>query len=43
METITLIMPLEMTTINIPSDSSGVTAGAIAGVTAGVTVGALIE
>ena len=36
-------MPLEATTVNNPSDSSGVTAGAIAGATAGVTAGALIE
>ena len=43
METVTLILPLEATTINNPSDSSGVTAGAISGATEGVTAGALIE
>ena len=37
METVTLIMPLEETTVNNPSDSSEVTAGAKAGATAGVT------
>ena len=30
MKTVTLILPLEATTINNPSDISGVTAGAIA-------------
>ena len=47
METVTLIFPPEATTLNNPSDISGVTegaiSGAIAGATAGVTVGALIE
>ena len=37
METVTLILRLEATTVNNPSDISAVTAGAIAGVTAGVT------
>ena len=41
MDTITLIMPLEATTVNNPSDSSGVTDGAIAGATAGVTTAAV--
>ena len=36
METVTLILPLEATTVNNPSDSSGVTAGEIAGATEGV-------
>ena len=40
METVTLILPLEATTVNNPSNSSGVTAGAIAGATAGVTAAA---
>ena len=43
METVTLILPLEVTTVNNTSDSSGVTAGEIAGATAGMTAGALIE
>ena len=43
METITLILNLEATTVNNPSDSSGKTAGVIAGVISGVTVGALID
>ena len=43
MKTVTFIMPLEETTVNNPSDSSGVAVGAIAGETAGVTVGALID
>ena len=43
METVTLILPLEATTVNNPSDSSGVTARAITGATAGVTSGALID
>ena len=43
METVTLILNLEATTVNNPSDSSGVTAGVIVGVIAGVTVGALID
>ena len=47
METVTLILPLEATTVNNPSDISGVTAGAITGatavVTSGVMAGALIE
>ena len=33
METATLIMPHEATTVNNPSNSSGVTAGVTAGVT----------
>ena len=37
METATLILPLEATTVNNQSNSSGVTARAIAGATAGVT------
>ena len=37
METVTLILPLEATTVNNPSNSSGVTAGAIAGATVAVT------
>ena len=37
METVTLILPLEATTLNNPSGSSGVTAGEIAGATSGVT------
>ena len=40
METITLILTLEATTVNNPSDISGVTAGEIAGATAGVTAAA---
>ena len=36
-ETITLILPLEATTVNNSSKISGVTAGAISGATAGVT------
>ena len=43
MKTVTVILPLEATTVNNLSDSSGVTSGAIAGATAGVAVGALIE
>ena len=42
MKTVTLILPLEATTMKNPSGSSEVTAGAIAGATAGVTAGALI-
>ena len=42
METFTLILPLEATTVNNTSDSSGVTVGAITGATAGVTAGVLI-
>ena len=38
--TVTLILPLEATTVNNPSNSSGVTAGEIAGVTAGVKAAA---
>ena len=34
METVTLILPLEATTVKNPSDRSGVAAGATAGVTA---------
>ena len=41
METVTLILPLEATTMNNPSYGSGVTAGAIAGATAEVTAGAV--
>ena len=41
MKTVTHIMPLEATTVNNPSNISGVTAGAIAGATAGVTSGAI--
>ena len=37
METVALILPLELTTNKNPSNSSGVTAGAIAGATASVT------
>ena len=40
METVTLILPLEATTVNNPSNSSQVTTGAIAGATAGVTAAA---
>ena len=43
METVTLILPLEATAVNNPSDSSGVTEGKIAGAIEGVTAGALIE
>ena len=47
MKTVTQILPLEATTVNNPSDSSGVTAGAIAGAIAGeiagVTAGELID
>ena len=43
METVTLILPLEATTVNNPSNSRVVTAGVIAGAIAGVTSGALIE
>ena len=43
METVTLILPLEATTVKNPSNSSGVTAGAIAGATAGVTAEAAEE
>ena len=43
MKNVTLILPLEATTVNNPSDRSGVTAGAIAGATSGVTAGALID
>ena len=42
-ETVTLILPLEVTTVNNPNNSSGVIAGAIAVVTAGVKAGALID
>ena len=41
METVTLIMPLEATTVNNPSDRSGLTAGAIERATAGGTAAAL--
>ena len=40
METVTLILPLEATTVNNPIDRSGVIAGSIAGATAGVTAAA---
>ena len=43
MKTVTQILPLADTTVNNPSDSSGVIAGAIAGVTTGVTSEALID
>ena len=43
METFTLILPLDVTTVNNTSDSSGVTERAIAGATEVVTVGVLIE
>ena len=43
METVTLIISLEATTVNNTSNSSGVTEGEIAGATAGVTPGELIE
>ena len=40
METVTLILPLEATTMKNTSDSSGVTEGEISGATAGVTAAA---
>ena len=40
METVTLILTLEATTVNNPSDSIGVTAVAIAGEAVGVTAAA---
>ena len=40
MKTLTLILPLEATTVNNTINSSGVKAGAIEGVTAGVTAAA---
>ena len=40
MKTVSQILPLEATTVNNPSNSSGVTAGSIAGATAGVTAAA---
>ena len=40
METVTLILPLEATTVNNPSNSSGVTVVAIAGATEGATTAA---
>ena len=40
METFTLIVPLEATTMNNPRKISGVTAGAISGTTAGAIAGA---
>ena len=40
METVTLILPLEATTVNNPIDRSGVTAGEISGATAAVTAAA---
>ena len=43
MKTVTLILPLEATTMNNPSNGSGVTEGAIAGATVGVTEGALMD
>ena len=41
MKNVTQILPLEETTVNNPSNSSGVTAGAIAGATEVVTVAAV--
>ena len=38
MKTVTLILPLEATTVNNPINSSGVEARAIAGVTAGALI-----
>ena len=38
METVTLILPLEVVTDINPSDSSGVTSGEIAGVKAGALI-----
>ena len=38
MKTVTLILPLEASTVNNPSDSSAVTIGSIAGVTAGALI-----
>ena len=43
MKTITLILPLEATTVNNPSDSSGVAVVVTAGAIEGVTEGALID
>ena len=43
MKNITLILPLEVTTVNNPSDISVVAASVTAGVTAVVTAGALID
>ena len=43
METVTLILPLEATTVNNPSDSNGVTEGVKAGGTAGLKEGVLTE
>ena len=43
MKTVTLILPLDATTVNNPSNISGVTVGAIAGVTARVRAGELID
>ena len=43
MKTLTQILPLEVTTVNNPSNISRVTAGAIAGAVAGVTAGVLID
>ena len=40
METVTLILPLEATTVTNPSNISGVKVGAIAGATSGVTAAA---
>ena len=37
-QTVTLILPLEVTTVNNPSDSSGVIAGEIAGVKSGALI-----
>ena len=42
METVTLILPIEATTMKNPSDSGEVKAGEISGATAAVTEGALI-
>ena len=43
METVNLILPLEMMTVNNPNNSSVVTAGEMVEATAGMTAGALIE
>ena len=43
METVTLIIPLKVTTNINPSNSSGVTAGAITGEKSAVTAVAVIE
>ena len=43
MKTVILILPLDATTVNNPSDSIAVSAGVRAGQIAGVTAGALID